>query len=134
MFIDGLKILATAFPFFKEMIFGKKTKVEKITGIALFLCFLISILFMIILNSFHYNLVLSKKNKTLMDENTVLQQTIEDLETNKLITFCKDGKELIVVLRENLKKTQDDLASCRNKTPNEKKRIDDVKSTLENME
>ena len=129
-----LKILATAFPFFKEMIFGEKTRVEKITGIALFLCFLISILFMIILNSFHYNLALNKKNKSLMNENAILQQTIEDLEANKLITFCKDGKELIVVLKENLKKSQDDLATCKNNKPDEKKRIDDVKTALEDME
>lgn len=69
-----------------------------------------------------------------MDENAVLQQTIEDLESNKLITFCKDGKELIVTLKKDLQKAQEDLTECKNNKPDEKKRIEDVKTTLENME
>lgn len=130
----ALKILLSALPFFKEMIFGKKTKVEKITGVAMFLCFLIAILFMIIANSFNYNLGLNKKNKTLLDENIALHATIKTLEGNKLLNVCPDSKILISELQSKLGKTEDKLDLCMKDNEGDHVRLDDVKEALKGME
>lgn len=131
MFNVAFKILVSAFPFFKEMIFGEKTKTEKMTGVALLLCFIIAILFMIIVNSFHYNLLLNKSNKELISEKVVLEETIKKLESNKLIKVCPDGKDLMGVLKEKLKESEEKLEECQN---NSSKNVSDIKNTLNEME
>ncbi len=130
----AIKLILSALPFFKEMIFGRKTKTEKVTGIAMFFCFLITILFMIIVNSFNHNLGLNKKNKDLMDENKTLYATIETLKGSKILGSCPDSRFLLNDLQTKLAKKDKELETCMETKPTDNNRVKNVKGALDEME
>lgn len=130
----ALKIFLSALPFFKEMIFGKKTKIEKITSLVMFLCFIIVILSMLIMGNFSNNYFMNKENRRLIDEKVILEKNIESLKQNRLLNSCRGSNVLIADLETKLAKAESALESCEKEKPNKQEQRDSVKGILHDMD
>lgn len=130
----ALTIFLSALPFFKEMIFGKKTKLEKITSLVMFLCFIIVILSMIVMSNFSNNYFMNKENRRLIDEKVILEKNIESLKQNKLLNSCRGSNVLIADLETKLTKAESALGACKKEQVNKQEHRDSVKGILHDMD